>query len=132
MKHIGSLLFFALILSLNGCSELTNSSQFNDSHVQQNFIEKLDENKIRYRVSEDRKVFYAADAAEKVKEIESEIQAKYYPGCTVSFSDKNEFKLMTDKLKEKGIPFSVVELDAGPTITCAPKYRDDVYQLMKG
>lgn len=59
-----------------------------------------------------------------MKEITDKINATYYPGCGGSFTKKEDRAAMADELKRQGISFSEVELDDGPSITCAPEYRE--------
>lgn len=132
-------MFFVIMtaMSLMACTDAKNSDpflssvQFSDSHVYQRLIETFDRSGIKYRKGKDHVVYYSAKDSEKVRVITSEINAEYYPGCGVFFSDKAAFSAMERELKNREIPFSIAELDQGPTITCAPQYRDALEQILR-
>lgn len=126
-----------MVVGLVACTETRNSDQFpnsiqlNDSHVYKRFIQDLDKNQINYRKGNDYTVFYTLSDTEKVQAIASSIHAEYYPGCGAFSTDKVELTAIEGELNNQGIPFSVVELDQGPTIVCLPKHRDAVEQIVR-
>lgn len=98
--------------------------KYYDSHRYERFIGKLDDNGVNYRKGNDMEVFYPMSQSQLVGAIASEISAEYHPGCGGSFTTKEKQKAMEAELKKRGIAFTVVELDQGPAITCAPQDRE--------
>ena len=113
-----------LFIGMAGCSEHENSTKYYDSHTYKRFIEKLDKNGVKYRKGEEMNVFYPVSQSHLVSAIASEIRAEYHPGCGGNFSTKEKQEAMVKELKKRNIPFTVVERDEGPSITCAPEDRE--------
>ena len=117
-----------LLAAIAGCSEPEGSTKYYDSHTYKRFIEKLDKNGVEYRKGDDLNVFYPVSQAQLVNAIASEVEAEYHPGCGGSFTTEEKQEAMVAELKKRNIPFTVVELDQGPSITCSPEYREAFHE----
>ena len=126
-----------MLIAQVACTDAKNSDQFpssvgfNDSHAFKRLIEDLDKNGIKYRKGKDNSVFFSSNDSEKVQAITSKIHTEYYPGCGAFSDEKSELIAIEDELQKQDIPFSVVELDHGPTITCLPKYQGALEQIVR-
>lgn len=131
MKYMGALVV-SYFISLSGCSveEPENMVRYYDSHTYNHFVEKLDEHKVRYRTTENMEVYYPVSQSQIVDAIKTEVRAKRNPGCAVSFTSEKKQKIMESTLKSRGIPYTVVNTDAGQQITCSPTYKDAVNELL--
>ena len=120
-----------LTVSMGGCSqpEPEESTKYYDSKTYQRFVEKLDEHGVEYRKGKDMNVFYPVSQSQAVRAIASEVNAEYHPGCGGSFTSEEKQKAMEAALKVRGIPYTVVELDSGPSITCSPEHREAFHEL---
>lgn len=116
---------------VGGCGQPQpeESTKYYDSKTYQRFVEKLDEHGVEYRKGKDLDVFYPVSQSQVVKAIASEVNAEYHPGCEGSFTSAEKQKAMEVALKARGIPYTVVELDTGPSITCSPEHRKVFHEL---
>jgi hypothetical protein len=124
--------FAGLQSEINGvisCFGNENSTRFSDSHVHKRFVEKLQQSGIKFRESKDQQVFFALEDTPLVDSITADINTEFYPGCGGSFTKKADLVAIEAELKNQNIPFSEVELDSGPEITCAPEHRDKYIQI---
>lgn len=111
------------------CVGNENSTRFSDSHVHKRFVEKLQQSGIKFRESKDQQVFFAVEDTGLVDSIANDINAEFYPSCGGSFTKKEDLVAAIAELKKQNVPFSVVEFDSGPAITCAPEYREKYIQI---
>jgi len=125
MKTVKSIsVLIAALFILPGCSEPENSSKYYDSHVYNAFIQQLEISGVKYRKGENLSVFYPINQSQKAHAIHDEVIAKYYPGCGGSFTSKETQATVETELRKRGIPYTIIELDEGPKITCAPEYQE--------
>jgi len=129
MKKITALLFTAII-GLIGCSKYEGSTQYTDSHIHKNFVDELNKAGIKFKQEKVQTVLYSASDAKKVSEITKAINAKYFTGCGASFPTTTDREKVMTELSKQGIRYSIVELDAGPTITCAGQDREKFIAIM--
>jgi hypothetical protein len=128
MRTIVGIIFLSLF-GIAGCSEPEGSMKYYDSKTYERFIEKLNENGVEYRKGKELNVFYPMSQSQAVSAIASEITAEYHPGCGGSFTTKEKQEAMEAALDSRGIPYTVVELDDGPSISCSPENRDEFHKL---
>ena len=128
--RLSVLMVSVVLLATTGCSdaEPEASMKYYDSQRYSRFLEKLDENEVDYRKGDKFEVFYPVSQSQLVGAIASEISAEYHPGCGGSFTTKEKQEAMGAELKKRGISYTVVELDQGPVLTCAPEDREAFHE----
>ena len=120
-----------ILLILQGCEKPETSYHFYDSHIYASFIDELNQTKIKYRKGNNYSIFYSISDESKVKAIVDMTLAKYHTGCGGTMATQDKHVALIAELTKQEIPFSIVILDKGSSISCPEIYQAAFREAMQ-
>lgn len=119
-KYIVIFLFLGVVgvatfaaYSMSQRRDFDTELRYNSRAMQEDITQKLDQHDITYRVDRDGFIWYRSLNEEIVKEIVREVERSHSPGLpNKSFSNAEHKKYFTELLRQGGIPYKVMQLDA--------------------